>query len=96
MSAMNNVCFLNKSDDDGGNYASVPQEENTEKVWTNHFRGCIVESVYSPKKRRIEQYQMPFNQLQNSINYYNSEHKKNQAGSCKKVNEDLYTTTSFR
>ena len=98
MSQMNSnqFCFLDESKNNNNNnnnkYHQIPQHENSEKVWVNNFRGCIVETNYQPKTNSIIQYSMPFNQPQQYKNYFDSTHVKNQVGSCKNVNNNLYLT----
>ena len=61
--------------DNSNNYFYIDSSDNSEKVWTNTFRGNIVKSVYHPKTNQITQYSMPYNRINEYINYFNQEAK---------------------
>jgi len=61
--------------DNLNNYFYIDSSDNSEKVWTNTFRGNIVKSVYNPKTNQITQYSMPYNRINEYINYFNQEAK---------------------
>jgi len=85
------------------NYFYIDSCDNSEKVWTNSFRGNIVKSVYNPKTNKITQYSMPYNRINEYINFFNQEakYKKNNNGknnnnfSCKIVNRNLELLNKF-
>ena len=86
------------------NYFYIDSCDNSEKVWTNRFRGNIVKSVYNPKTNQITQYSMPYNRINEYINFFNQEatykkngnHEKNNNNfSCKIVNRNLELLNNF-
>ena len=71
--------------DCSNNYFYINTCDNSEKVWTNTFRGNIVKSVYHPRNNQITQYSMPYNRINEYINYFNQEakYKKNDVNKMK-------------
>ena len=79
--------------DNSNNYFYIDSSESSEKIWTNTFRGNIVKSVYHPKTNQITQYSMPYNRINEYINYFNQEakYKKNDINNIKNYkNEKNY------
>lgn len=94
-SIKNETDYFKNNDYQLDNYSYINMCENQDKIWTNNFRGSIIESTFKPKQERIIQYAMPFNQPQHYKNYFDTISKKNRnnTGSCKNVNKHLYLTT---
>ena len=76
------------------NYYYIDQRENSEKTWTNNFRGYLVKSTFNPKDNKIRQCGIPFNFPQSYINYFNNSKKEFNAD-FKVVEKNLYDTIKF-
>ncbi len=60
----------------GNNYATYNSNENdvkcnNERVWYNHYKGCIVKNYLDPKTNRIHQEKIAYNQPDNFLVYLN-------------------------
>ena len=75
--------------DNSNNYFYIDSSDNSEKVWTNTFRGNIVKSVYHPKTNQITQYSMPYNRINEYINYFNQEAKYKKSNVNKNENRKI-------
>ena len=76
------------------NYYYIDQRENSEKTWTNNYRGYLVKSTYNPKINKINQCGMQYNFPQNYINYFNKSKKEFNAD-FKVVKKNLFDTIKY-
>ena len=76
------------------NYYYIDQRGNSEKTWTNNFRGYLVKSTFNPKDNKIRQCGIPFNFPQSYINYFNNSKKEFNAD-FKAVEKNLYDTIKY-
>ena len=76
------------------NFFYIDQTENSNKVWTNNYRGYLVKSTFDSRNGRIIQCGIPYNFPQTSINFFNNSKKEFNAG-LKKVNKDLFCYTKI-
>jgi hypothetical protein len=87
------MCDLNCSKND--NYYYINQCENSSKVWTNNYKGCIVKSIYDPKTNKIYQQSLEYNDINEYKKYFNSKKEKNNNFNAKIVNRNLELTNKF-
>lgn len=77
------------------NFFYINQENNSNKTWTNNYRGSIIKSIYRSKENKIYQYYIPYNQIDEYKNFFNNNKDKNNSFNCKIVNRNLELTNKF-
>ena len=76
------------------NYYYIDQRENSDKTWTNNYRGYLVQSTFSPQTNKISQCGVEYNFPQSYINFLNNSKKEKDFG-FNVVNKNLYDVLKY-